>query len=473
MKMALGVWIVLSLCGVAGADVFNMGGTRNPDGSWTGLASLETVLVANPGNLIRYPLEPECDQGVVNYVYNIGKYEVTAGQYCEFLNAVAATDTYGLYSYRMHPTYYGSRCHIEQTGISGSYTYTVASDWANRPVGYVNWGDAARFCNWLHNDQPSGAQDLTTTEDGAYFLNGAITDEEFFAVNREADWKWALPDYDEWYKAAYHKNEGIAGNYFEFPTSSDVEPSNDLVDPDPGNNATFLGEQEGEPDCTIGDPYYRTEVGAHENSASPYGTFDQGGNVLEWTERMWQNHGVGCLLLGGSYALSADYMSGERDWFDGPAGEYSTYGFRVCAAWSPGDFSGDRLVNMADVDMLWAVRDTDVPLTDGMYDLAANGHIDLGDAKELIQNIVGTSMADTNLDGIVDLRDLCNLADRYGRTGDFGDGDANFDGVIDIFDLGEMADDYGKTFAGGPIPEPTSLALLALGAVAVIRRRCV
>ena len=36
--------------------------------------------------------------GAVGYMYNIGKYEVTAGQYCEFLNKVAATDTYGLYN---------------------------------------------------------------------------------------------------------------------------------------------------------------------------------------------------------------------------------------------------------------------------------------------------------------------------------------------------------------------------------------
>jgi hypothetical protein len=53
--------------------------------------------------------------------------------------------------------------------------------------------------------------------------------------------------------------------------------SNQLIDPDPGRNATCGG-------TTIGAPSYRTEVGAHENSDSPYGTFDQGGNVLEFTE---------------------------------------------------------------------------------------------------------------------------------------------------------------------------------------------
>ena len=81
--------------------------------------------------------------GAVAYEYNIGKYEVTAGQYVEFLNAVAATDTYGLYTALMGSGRYGSK--IERSGSSGSYTYSVAIDWANRPVNYVNWGDTARF----------------------------------------------------------------------------------------------------------------------------------------------------------------------------------------------------------------------------------------------------------------------------------------------------------------------------------------
>ena len=40
--------------------------------------------------------------GSVAYNYNIGKYDVTAGQYTAFLNAVAATDTYGLYNTTWH-----------------------------------------------------------------------------------------------------------------------------------------------------------------------------------------------------------------------------------------------------------------------------------------------------------------------------------------------------------------------------------
>lgn len=36
--------------------------------------------------------------GAVSYTYAISRNETTIAQYAEFLNAVAATDTYGLYS---------------------------------------------------------------------------------------------------------------------------------------------------------------------------------------------------------------------------------------------------------------------------------------------------------------------------------------------------------------------------------------
>ena len=45
-----------------------------------------------PGH--RQPLR----RGAVDYNYSIDKYDVTLGQYTQFLNAVAKTDTYGLYN---------------------------------------------------------------------------------------------------------------------------------------------------------------------------------------------------------------------------------------------------------------------------------------------------------------------------------------------------------------------------------------
>jgi len=43
----------------------------------------------------------------------------------------------------------------------------------NKPVIFVSWFSAARYCNWLHNGKPSGIQDVSTTEDGAYALFGS------------------------------------------------------------------------------------------------------------------------------------------------------------------------------------------------------------------------------------------------------------------------------------------------------------
>jgi len=289
--------------------------------------NIDTVPVGNPGNAA----DTETGYGTVDYDYNIGKYEVTAGHYTAFLNAVAATDTYGLYNTNMWSISTG--CKIQRTGSPGTYTYSVASDWANRPVNYVSWGDAARFANWLSNGQPTGTQNAGTTEDGAYVLNGATNNAALLAVTREADWKWAITSEDEWYKAAYHKNDGVTGHYFDYPTGSDSVPSNVLGNPtDPGNNATFWANG-----YTIGSPYYRTKVGDHENSDSPYGTFDQGGNVWEWNEAIIDGSYRG--LRGGAF-VSNDYSlhaAFRLNYY--PADEVIGIGFRVAEVPEPATMS--------------------------------------------------------------------------------------------------------------------------------------
>ena len=155
---------------------------------------IDTVTVGNPGNAGEWSGQsyggygPNRICGAVGYTFNMGKYEVTAGQYKEFLNAVAKTDTYGLYNTGMASTISGSGITRSGSGTVGNpYTYAVDANFVNRPVNYVSWGDSARFANWLHNGQPMGAQDLTTTEDGAYYLNGATSDAQLLAVSRKAD----------------------------------------------------------------------------------------------------------------------------------------------------------------------------------------------------------------------------------------------------------------------------------------------
>jgi formylglycine-generating enzyme required for sulfatase activity len=231
--------------------------------------TIDVVTVGNPGNApdTRYNA---ISVGSVPYAYQIGKYEVTAGQYTEFLNAVAKNDPNGLYNTNMVNSL---GANIQRSGSSPNFSYSVPADWANRPVNYVSFWDAARFANWLQNGQPTGLQGPGTTEDGAYHDVG---NQALFG--REASARFVIPTEDEWYKAAYHnQSAGLAASYFDYPTGSNSAPTNTL--PDPGNHANFYDGT-----YTIGFPYYRTNGGEFVNSASPYGTFDQGGNVWEWNE---------------------------------------------------------------------------------------------------------------------------------------------------------------------------------------------
>ena len=144
---------------------------------------IETVTVGNPGNTGDTQIQGIF--GAVDYAYAMGKHEVTAGQYTEFLNAVAVTETYGLYHTRMDFDADPGRngCNIKRQGAPCSYTYSVAPDRADRPVNYVSWGDAARFANWLHNGQPTGAQEFDETvpepdirgiRGGSWFWDGLL-----------------------------------------------------------------------------------------------------------------------------------------------------------------------------------------------------------------------------------------------------------------------------------------------------------
>jgi len=56
---------------------------------------MEMVTVGDPGNAND---SSGSYKGAVAYTYQIGEYDVTVAQYCQFLNAVAATDPYGLYN---------------------------------------------------------------------------------------------------------------------------------------------------------------------------------------------------------------------------------------------------------------------------------------------------------------------------------------------------------------------------------------
>jgi formylglycine-generating enzyme required for sulfatase activity len=264
--------VVVLVAGAARADVYNM-----PSGQ----TSLQFVTVGDPGNAPDTTVmnDGTTGYGSVPYVYQMGKYDVTVGQYCQFLNAVAATDTYGLYNGGMtdFPT-----LGITQSGSSGSYTYSVTGSYSqgvNCPIFDVSWGDAARFCNWLQNGQPSGPECGTTTENGAYTLNGDITS---YQETRNAGAAYFIPSENEWYKAAYYKSGGKNSGYWRYPTQSNATPSNALSGTGT-NNANFAAGYPGP--FTYTDPTnLLTPVGAFMACPGPYGTYDMGGDVMQWNE---------------------------------------------------------------------------------------------------------------------------------------------------------------------------------------------
>ena len=138
--------------------------------------------------------------GSVGYKYRIGKSSVTNEQYCTFLNAIASiNDRFNLYVADM--TNYGD---LTRYVVGGRYFYNFRNNTKHRPITNINWFNAARFCNWMHNDQPVGLQSDRSTEKGSYDLSSfAGTTTEFLDYPRGVYAKCFIPTEDEWYKAAY------------------------------------------------------------------------------------------------------------------------------------------------------------------------------------------------------------------------------------------------------------------------------
>ena len=316
---AAAVWFLLSAAS-AQADVFNMP---------TGDTSLQFVTVDNPGNTA-----DTTGYGSVGYVYQMGKYDVTLAQYTQFLNAVAKTDTYGLYNSYMANGNGAFPFGISQRGSPGSYSYSVTGSnpqAGNMPMFCETWGDAARFCNWLDNGQPTtGVENSSTTEDGAYALNGATSQSAILAVASPAHSgsgaaQYFLPTENEWYKAAYYMGGGTASGYWTYPTQSNSAPGNSLaLALTASNEANFYNGDYTDP------TNFLTPVGTFAASPGPYGTYDMGGNVTEWNEATLYGTSRGARCA--AYSYQALEMASNFRNYSMPTVDSSNAGFRVASS---------------------------------------------------------------------------------------------------------------------------------------------
>lgn len=160
--------------------------------------------------------------GHVKDKFYIKKNLVTAKEYCEFLNVVANGKHNGR---KLRPTYtnpefhsnefwnaqmqYGENASIVRTcvdqenRVNGSnenivFKYFVIPGMENKPITNVSFKQAQYYCNWVDNGK---RDDLMPN-----------------AIRRGNNAR--LPQFNEWYKAAYYKGGSLNAGYWDYGNSS-------------------------------------------------------------------------------------------------------------------------------------------------------------------------------------------------------------------------------------------------------------
>jgi sulfatase modifying factor 1 len=286
-------WVPLSKT-LAGAtpELVTVGNAGNPDDT------LSTGLVGDPYS------------GAVAYSYKIGKHEVSNAEYTEFLNAVDpyAGNALALYNNNMGSGHGGISL-IVGIGIPAGRNYVVTL--ADKPVVFVSFYDAMRYCNWLHNGALAGGD----TENGAYtLLGGTATPNNWVLIQRNAAAKFAVPTEDEWYKAAYYEPGGDTDDYWLYPTRSN-SPPNASAPPGTAPAANYAS--------AVGTV---TDAGNYTGTIGFYGTVDMAGNVREWTERFNNSSRV---ARGGGWSSSTTFLRSISPVFTTHDAEANGIGFRI------------------------------------------------------------------------------------------------------------------------------------------------
>ena len=232
--------------------------------------------------------------GSVSANYLIGKYSVTNCEYIAFLNAVdpEGTNPQNIYDANMNTNVRGGITFV--SGNANGSKYVTKTNMSNKPVIWVSWFDAARYCNWLHN----GALTYNTTNDaanarnsGAYNVGTANTGN---AVVKNSGANYSIPTENEWYKAAYYtpNKNGSGPGYWLYATQSDSPPTPvtadssgngiipaSVVSPKTRTNSSTNSANYNQP---AGSTLGLTNVGTN-GGPSYYGTYDQFGLAAQWT----------------------------------------------------------------------------------------------------------------------------------------------------------------------------------------------
>jgi formylglycine-generating enzyme required for sulfatase activity len=286
-----------------------------PIGSRCALAvTIDWASVGNAGNAPDTAVmftDGTTGYGAVDYNFRISKYEITIDQYVEFLNAKDPTGTneLGLDAPALIT--------FDSAAPDGSKYGVRPGGYNNFPVPNMSWFNAVRFTNWLNNGQGDG-----DTETGAYtLLGGTPIPSNANSITRNPGATVFLPSEDEWYKAAYY--DPVTESYFQYPTSSNADPTS--TGPTSAPNSINADRQ------VLGIGAY--PVGSYTGTTSPYGIFDMGGNIYEWTDTLVD--GENRVLRGGAWPWSAFNAHSTVRVYTGPTSWSKEFGFRVASVPEP------------------------------------------------------------------------------------------------------------------------------------------
>lgn len=280
--------------------------------------------------------KPACQQvGGVKYRYGIGQLEVTVSQWVAFLNTVdpAGGNRHHLYSANESSSAWPKYGQIDfSSGSARGHHYSVASpEWADKPYGFANFLRTARFVNSLSNGQLLSRH--ASDEGGFSYVTYRVrlsprTERGMYDMTKRAATRshksgFVAPSQDEWIKAAYYDPSGGGTySYWKYPTNPGVFGDNTATAPktttlDASNGdvtnastqplATYHSSEVpapswcpvavGSPEaCASVNPFGidpTTYAAIYQGSlstvgqaltTSPWGTLDQGGNVVEWTD---------------------------------------------------------------------------------------------------------------------------------------------------------------------------------------------
>jgi hypothetical protein len=277
--------------------------------------------------------DPCQEVGGVPYEYGIGKVEVTVEQYVAFLNTVDpfGRNQMGLYSENESGTAWPRFGQIDYSALAraGRHYAAAAPEWNDKPYGFANFLRSARFDNSVANGKvlsrtsssSNGFDYVTYTVRLSRRSGTGMYDMHTRAPVRTKESGFVIPSQNEWIKAAYYDPTGAGTfSYWWYPTnpgspfSEGGVPSPVALDPTTGDvvnsstqplanfhaegqaGAYWCPSNQTQEACETVNPlhmpakaYKKLYQGSlntvgQAGTYSPWGTLEQGGNAVEWTD---------------------------------------------------------------------------------------------------------------------------------------------------------------------------------------------